>query len=751
MAKNKRRRSRYRHRRPQRKDPSDLRRLNSTSEYTTRILTYIERILSRYDFDEEIMETVFAYLPRQAVMEVVSYLQVHSNIVARENIDFGDLSKHSSRISYNIEELAEGFDRKYYDISRDDFRKYLIDHLRRHRKAPSSLSFEKRLSELGRTLGLDDDDRELLAFTYIINDYADELEKLTADFSFQQYLDFVSIAVDRSPSRVRQRLGTGGRLYRSGMVETIHTTPRNFHDLNDAMRHYLAGVSDTPLSEKYLRKDVGTVLKRGDFHTAEEQTDTVLSLLSDEAPLQVLLHGKAGTGKTELARTLIREAGKCAHFLRFGEENDQGTGKVRERLLALRIAVSSLSPKRDVLVVDEADLILNTSYRTSFLGMADTDNSSNVDKGWVNSFIDECRMKIIWISNDISGIVPSTARRFTYSMIFEPLTKLGRLKVWRNCLRRYRMTRALSAATVNALAEDYAVNAGTIASAVRSLKLVAAPTARQRETKLREIVERYLELESGAPYTGKRSISGITQRYDRSVLHTDADLDLLTAQIKQTAEQMRRREITTEQGLNVLLYGVSGSGKTEFVKFAAKQAGLELTVKRYSDLVSPFVGTTERLIAQAFAEAERAGSVLFIDEADSFFVSRESAHRSWEVSQTNEMLTQMENQRGIFICCSNLHDKLDQAVMRRFDWKIKFMSLTPDSAVKLYRRYFGARGLTQQRIAKIRRLNGLTPGDMKAVRRRCDVGGVTTPHRSVIDQLATEISLRTRDKPSAGF
>ncbi|MFH1147103.1 MAG: AAA family ATPase [Pseudomonadota bacterium] len=70
-------------------------------------------------------------------------------------------------------------------------------------------------------------------------------------------------------------------------------------------------------------------------------------------------------------------------------------------------------------------------------------------------------------------------------------------------------------------------------------------------------------------------------------------------------------------------------------------------------------------MGDAFDEARRDRAILFLDEADTFFINRESAHRSWEVSQTNELLTQMEKHRGILICCTNLLVTLDKAAMRR--------------------------------------------------------------------------------------
>ena len=97
----------------------------------------------------------------------------------------------------------------------------------------------------------------------------------------------------------------------------------------------------------------------------------------------------------------------------------------------------------------------------------------------------------------------------------------------------------------------------------------------------------------------------------------------------------------------------------------------KLLVKRASDILSPYVGEAEMNIAKIFEQAKRDNAVLLLDEADSFLMDRKRANHSWEVTQVNELLTQMEVFEGIFVCSTNLMDNLDEASIRRFDLKIK--------------------------------------------------------------------------------
>ena len=105
-----------------------------------------------------------------------------------------------------------------------------------------------------------------------------------------------------------------------------------------------------------------------------------------------------------------------------------------------------------------------------------------------------------------------------------------------------------------------------------------------------------------------------------------------------------------------------------------------------------WVGGSEKNIAKAFSEAEKRGAILVLDEVDSFLQDRSGANMSWEVSQVNEMLTQMESFEGIFIATTNFMDTLDRASIRRFDMKVEFKPLDSTrlkQAFSLYAKHLG--------------------------------------------------------------
>ncbi|MFS2056201.1 ATPase, partial [Variovorax sp. CT11-76] len=90
------------------------------------------------------------------------------------------------------------------------------------------------------------------------------------------------------------------------------------------------------------------------------------------------------------------------------------------------------------------------------------------------------------------------------------------------------------------------------------------------------------------------------------------------------------------------------------------------------------------------------------------------AQRTYEVTEVNEMLQGMERFNGIFVCTTNLLDRLDQAALRRFTFKIKFMPLTAAQRERMFvtEALAGDASLLAGEIrARLAQLAQLCPGD----------------------------------------
>ena len=201
-----------------------------------------------------------------------------------------------------------------------------------------------------------------------------------------------------------------------------------------------------------------------------------------------------------------------------------------------------------------------------------------------------------------------------------------------------------------------------------------------------------------------------------------------------------------DRGFSLCLQGPPGTGKSAFARYLAERLGLEVLQKRTSDLLSPWVGETEQQIAAAFAEARDARAFLIFDEADSLLGDRRNAHRSWEVSQVNEMLTWMESHPLPFACTTNFGEHLDPATLRRFVFKVRLDYLTPAQIEEAFQAYFflpPPAGLTD--------LAALTPGDFAVVHRKAGFLWKHGEPETLADMLRAECEAKPAPPRPIGF
>jgi SpoVK/Ycf46/Vps4 family AAA+-type ATPase len=116
----------------------------------------------------------------------------------------------------------------------------------------------------------------------------------------------------------------------------------------------------------------------------------------------------------------------------------------------------------------------------------------------------------------------------------------------------------------------------------------------------------------------------------------------------------------------------------------ANQLGLDLYRIDLSQVVSKYIGETEKNLSCIFAEAENSNAVLFFDEADALFGKRteiSDAHDRYANIETSYLLQRMEDYEGIAILATNLRQNMDEAFLRRLRFVVEFPF--PDAAHRL--------------------------------------------------------------------
>ncbi|MBL7740233.1 MAG: ATP-binding protein [Chitinophagaceae bacterium] len=137
-------------------------------------------------------------------------------------------------------------------------------------------------------------------------------------------------------------------------------------------------------------------------------------------------------------------------------------------------------------------------------------------------------------------------------------------------------------------------------------------------------------------------------------------------------------------GYRALFHGPSGTGKTLTATLLGKQFGLDVYRIDLSQVVSKYIGETEKNLEKVFTKAEYRNWILFFDEADALFGKRsnvQSAHDKYANQEVSYLLQRVEDFPGLVILASNFKSNIDQAFLRRFNAIIHFPM--PNAAERL--------------------------------------------------------------------
>jgi len=129
------------------------------------------------------------------------------------------------------------------------------------------------------------------------------------------------------------------------------------------------------------------------------------------------------------------------------------------------------------------------------------------------------------------------------------------------------------------------------------------------------------------------------------------------------------------QGLGILFTGSPGTGKTMAASILANTLDLDLYRIELSQIVSKYIGETEKNLSKIFEAAAGSGVALFFDEADAIFGKRtevKDAHDRYANIEVSYLLQKIEEYDGLVILASNFRKNIDEAFIRRMRFIIEF-------------------------------------------------------------------------------
>ncbi|CAE6516642.1 AAA family ATPase [Nitrosomonas nitrosa] len=677
----------------------------------------------------------------------ISYLWI-----LRVLIPLGGHQEFIRKLNYSNEGIAKalGFiSNKLIDLSESQPKVILAELHKLHQlaerkwcqaKVPSCLG--GNIVRLSKLLGLSEADRRILEFAVMVKNerLLYDATEMLGDLSPLQLYHVLSVLLDLPEQEIRNSLSTRSTLMKSGLIaigsKGIASLSYKLGVLSDSFADALYSSEADPvmLLRDVVNRSTPAELKFSDY----EHIGASLAILrpyleyalrTKKNGVNIFVYGPPGTGKSQLAKVIAKEL-DCELFEIASADEEGYAIDGEQRLRAFRAAQCFFAKRKTLMLFDEIEDVFNDGN-----GIFGYKSTGQIRKGWINRMLEENPVPTLWLSNS-KELDPAFIRRF--DLVLEiPIPP----KKKREQIIQVSGSDLLDTVSVARFAESEELAPAVVSRAVSVIRSIHEDLgAVDVNTAIELLINNTLKAQGYCSIRSDESRK-VPEIYDPKFIHADTDLTKVAAGLVQAKSG------------RLCLYGPPGTGKTAFGHWLAEQMGCPLLVKSASELISKWVGESEKNIARLFRQAEQEGALLIIDEIDSFLLDRAHAQHSWEISIVNEMLTHMESFPGIFVASTNFIKGIDLAALRRFDLKVKFDFMKTEQAWALFCRYCKELFLTEpdsQQKEKLLRLQKLTLGDFATVMRQKYFRSINSPDE-LIAALEVECRVKGNGRSSIGF
>jgi len=380
--------------------------------------------------------------------------------------------------------------------------------------------------------------------------------------------------------------------------------------------------------------------------------------------LTFLFRGAPGTGKSLCAEAIGSALGMSLLRVNFSAVEPEKISNL-VTFFAMRAERTGV-----VLVFEECENIFRTNL---FRGTSD---------GWAKVLFEKFKGVAVFTTNYDLGY--GMARRMTYVHEFEAESPELRKTILSQELETFGKSEGWEAQLDTKALLDIVIRhevPGGYYSSILKVASAISPTGQLTKPALEHAFEqraKVLDAGKSGIETPKVSLSDVVMKPDQKAL---------VHRIIELARSNRSKHPLLPKGISAIFYGPPGTGKTLVAEAIAHELEKRIYRATAADLLSMYVGESEKAIRRIFKGAEEEGHVLFIDEAEGIFRDRKTAVRSWELTQVNELLRQFDDFAGVVLLASNHKEDMDHAFARRIQFHVEFP--VPDSLerVELWRRF----------------------------------------------------------------